>query len=481
VLISETHFTSKSHFSIAGYNTCLAHHSDDKARGGSAILIKTKIASTEHPCYAKPELQVTIIQVQAPHRNITIASTYCPTRYNLKATHFDSFFQTLGSCFIVGGDFNSKHNLWGSRLTTPKGRELATLIHTKNYSVLRTGTPTYWPTDTRKIPDLLDFFIISGLSPSYADTQPSYDFSSDHTPIITTLSTSLMIVKPTPRLHNSRNDWHRYKSEVSKQVNGEWKLKTQADIDTAVTKFTNILKQAVQLATPTTHPSRPSTNLPTKIKCLVAQKRKARATWQKPHAPEDRRIFNNATNKLKTALHTLRNENFKTYVSTLSNSDHSIWKPIKSRRKPCLQTPPIRINTTPPGPWAKSDEDKVTLFASHLAWVYTPNSDPEVESTLANHTKFLAKTRPLTASDLNQVTKKLFLTKAPGPDQITVQMIQELPPGGQKTLLKLYNAMLRLEYWPMEYKTARVIMIPKPGKQPKDVTSYRPISLLQII
>jgi len=265
MLISETHFTSKSHFPIAGYNTCLANHPEDKAHGSSAILIKTKIAYAEQLWYAKPELQATIIQVQAPHRNITIASTYCPPRYNLKVTHFDSFFQTLGSCFIVGGDFNSKHTLWGSRLITPKGRELATLIHTKNYAILTTGTPRYWPADTRKIPDLLDFFIISGLSPSYANTQPSYDLSSDHTPIITTLTTTLTTVKPTPRLHNSRTDWHRYKSEISKQVNGEWKLKTQADIDAAVTKFTNILKQAAHLATPTTHSSSHPITCPQKL------------------------------------------------------------------------------------------------------------------------------------------------------------------------------------------------------------------------
>ena len=129
MLISETHFTSKFHFSIAGYNTCLANRPDDKAHGVSAILIKTKIAYAEQICYAKPEIQATIIQVQASHRNIIIASTYCPPRYNLKVTHFDSFFQSLGSCFIIGGDFNSKHSLWGSRLITPKGRELATLIH----------------------------------------------------------------------------------------------------------------------------------------------------------------------------------------------------------------------------------------------------------------------------------------------------------------------------------------------------------------
>jgi len=92
MLISETHFTNKSRFSIAGYNICLANHPDDKVHGGTAILIKSKIAYAEQLCYAKPELQATIIQVQGPHRNIKIASTYCPPQHNLKVTHSDSFF-----------------------------------------------------------------------------------------------------------------------------------------------------------------------------------------------------------------------------------------------------------------------------------------------------------------------------------------------------------------------------------------------------
>jgi len=285
MLIIETHFTSKSHFSIAGYNNCLTNHPHNKAHGGTAILIKSQIAYAEQLCYAKPELQATIIQVQGLHRNIKIASTSCPPRHNLKVIHFDSFFQTLGSYFIVGGDFNSKHTLWGSRLITSKGRELATLIQTKNYSVLSAGTPTYWPNDSRKIPDLLDVFIISGFSVSYADIQPSYDLSSDHTPIITTLCTTPMTKKPTSRLHNSRTDWHRCKSEISNQVNGEWKLKTREDIDAAVTKFTNILKQAAHLATPATNPHGISTYLPSKIKCLVAFKRKARANMAENSCP----------------------------------------------------------------------------------------------------------------------------------------------------------------------------------------------------
>jgi len=74
---------------------------------------------------------------------ITIAAVYCPPGHNLKKEHFETFFQTLGPKFIAGGDYNSKHTLWGSRLTTTKGRELSKVIQENNYSYLSTGTPTY--------------------------------------------------------------------------------------------------------------------------------------------------------------------------------------------------------------------------------------------------------------------------------------------------------------------------------------------------
>ncbi|CAG9583365.1 unnamed protein product [Danaus chrysippus] len=43
LLISETHFTSKSYFRIPGYNMHHTNHPDNKARGGSAMLIRSDI------------------------------------------------------------------------------------------------------------------------------------------------------------------------------------------------------------------------------------------------------------------------------------------------------------------------------------------------------------------------------------------------------------------------------------------------------
>ena len=129
---------------------------------------------------------------------ITVAAVYCPPRHNLKQEQFEAFFLTLGPKFLAGGDYNSKNVQWGSHLTTTKGRELSKVIQENNYSYISTGSPTYWPTDTTKLPDLLDFFITKGIYTMYADIQPSYDLTSDHSPIIVTISTTVMSRQPAP-------------------------------------------------------------------------------------------------------------------------------------------------------------------------------------------------------------------------------------------------------------------------------------------
>ena len=86
-----------------------------------------------------------------------------------------------------------------------------------------------------------------------------------------------------------------------------------------------------------------------------------------------------------------------------------------------------------------------------------------------------------TLSELKQVIKQLNPLKAPGSDLITAHMIQEMPPKGLQTLLYIFNVITRLGYWPVPLKHAKIIMIPKPGKNPTDVISYRPISLLPVI
>ncbi|VEN36194.1 unnamed protein product, partial [Callosobruchus maculatus] len=84
---------------------------------------------------------------------------------------------------------------------------------------------------------------------------------------------------------------------------------------------------------------------------MIAEKRRARSTWQRTHSPEDRRKYTQISNKLKSELRKKNNESYERYILTLSRQDSSIWKPIKNKRRPVLTSSPIRRYSTPPGPW----------------------------------------------------------------------------------------------------------------------------------
>jgi hypothetical protein len=157
---------------------------------------------------------------------------------------------------------NSKHTLWGSRLTTTKGRELAKLLQANNYSLLSTGSPTYWPTDTNKTPDLLDFFVINGISTNYAEVEASYDLTSDHSPLIATISTAVINRQPPPTLHTTQRSWETYRNIIRGKVDLKPKLKTREDIEIATDAFISTLQasssDSYSHKGPTTHIRLPS-------------------------------------------------------------------------------------------------------------------------------------------------------------------------------------------------------------------------------
>ena len=130
--------------------------------------------------------------------------------------------------------------------------------------------------------------------------------------------------------------------------------------------------------------------------------------------------------------------------------------------------------------WRGKSRNVCQTFNRHLN-PHDNKSDLDVENNLANLNKQQEKLTAFTIKEINHVIKRLHLCKAPGPDNITAQMIRELPTPGLKILLHILNATLRLEYWPTNYKLAKIIMVLKPAKPPTDVTSYRLISLLPII
>jgi hypothetical protein len=71
MLISETHFTTKTYFYIPGYKLCYTNHPNGTAHGGTAILVKVTIMFYELLKYEAQTIQATSIKVQGILHEIT--------------------------------------------------------------------------------------------------------------------------------------------------------------------------------------------------------------------------------------------------------------------------------------------------------------------------------------------------------------------------------------------------------------------------
>jgi hypothetical protein len=210
LLVAETHFTTRTYLTIPQYTVYRTVHPDGTAHGGTAVIIRSSIAHHELSHFQQDFLQATTIEVRKLPTPLVISAVYCPPRHTLTKPKLKSFFDTLGNMFLCGGDYNCKHTAWGSRLITPRGRVLYNLMQDENLLHLSSGEPTYWPSDPNKLPDLLDFFLSKGISSHYVDIVSNLDLPSDHTPIIGTISTTIIYRSPKPSLYTKHTDWESF-------------------------------------------------------------------------------------------------------------------------------------------------------------------------------------------------------------------------------------------------------------------------------
>jgi hypothetical protein len=486
LLITETHFTNKNYFKIKGYNFYNTQHPNGTARGGTAILIKQSIKHNEMPGYKTHEIQATSVQIQDWLGDFVISAVYCPPRHRITAQLFSDYFTTLGNRFLSGGDWNAKHVHWGSRLITPRGRELKRCVDIFRYDTLSAGQPTYWPTDRNKIPDLLDFFVSNGIGRFYIDMENCLDSMVDHSPIIATVSTEVIKRNVSFKLYNKQTDWHAFSSWIDDSINLNRRFQNENDIDEAVEYLNHSIQEAARHSTPDTEQLDlvETCHYPREIRIKISEKRRLRRIWQNSRNPIDKTILNRATKELKEIIQQNKNDTLRLHMEGLSvdkQTDYSLWKATKRLKRPEMNIPPLRTAT---GDWAKSDKEKSELYADYLSGVFKQNLSADSEDIIKFLEAPFQMSPPIkffTVGEVKSSIKKLRPRKAPGYDYITAELLQHLPRKCLVFITTLFNSVMRLCYYPYQWKFSEIQMIPKPGKPLEAVSSYRPISLLPIL
>jgi len=135
----------------------------------SNTAIRAALSQNHKPtCYAGRTLnehEINYATIQNSRHNLEVTQFLNDNHINimlLVETHLTNKYNFQ---IIAAGDFNAKHTHWGSRLVTPKGRQLYYAITKPNYKLdyVSPGSPTYWPTDPRKVPDLIDFAVTKNI------------------------------------------------------------------------------------------------------------------------------------------------------------------------------------------------------------------------------------------------------------------------------------------------------------------------------
>ena len=490
MLISETHFTKKNYIKIPRYRVYNTNHPDGKAHGGTAIIIKNEIEHFVNTEYCKDYLQGTNVTVEDKSGPITFSAIYCPPKFSIHRDTFIEFFDSLGNCFLAGGDYNAKHPWWGSRsaVPNPKGRQLYLALHARNLTPISTGEPTYWPSDIHKLPDLIDFAVVKGINASRITVESCLDLSSDHSPIIMKIESQIINKQKNHFPYNKHTNWDIYRETLNENITCNIPLKTPEDIENAIEQFNIEIHKAINTATPELKSKTKTTHVSHSIREKIIEKRKLRKIWQKNRTGLNKNKLNKAIKDLKKCIYTEKNQYFKNYLENLSateNTDYSLWKATKKINQPQQFAPPIKKSD---GSWAKKDMEKAITFAKHLQNVFEPpprKISIEEERILLNDTQIVNieenHINNIKMKEVYKIIKNLKTKKAPGYDNINGKMLKELPPKAFRFITILINSIFRISHFPAQWKVAQIILIPKPGKAAEFVTSYRPISLLPIL
>jgi len=137
---------------------------------------------------------------------------------------------------------------------------------------LSTGKPTYWPTVSGKIPDLIDFFLIRNIPAQYLQIKESYDLHFDHTPIHFILSENIIQKENNPVLVKKRTDWESFRHSLEGKINLMVPLRDKEQLDGEVEKFLVDIQQSAWENTPEIK-GRTNCNIYSKeIRDLIAEK-----------------------------------------------------------------------------------------------------------------------------------------------------------------------------------------------------------------
>jgi hypothetical protein len=383
---------------------------------------------------------------------------------------------------LMVGDFNRHDQLWGGNqvATQPRQGEAEPIVLLMAdwglTSLLRRGTTTYEEGPRRSTVDLV--LASTGLSRRVARCRIHHiEHGSDHRAIDTTFRCK---EQPTPssraRFLFREAPWADINRAVEDLQTEVIDIISCSDLDATVGRLTSRVSSAIHQLTPVARPS------PYSKRWWTPELTELRDTytWARNRCTRARRYgftlpeLEDTAADLRRQYHqAIRDTKRRHWKEFLNNTDN-IWKAaryLEPGDRAMGTVPTLRANDR------TIDEDQGKAQAL-LETFFPPLPPIRGESVEDGPQTEALPMEGITPHEIEGALTRMASWKAPGPDGLPVVVWQQIWPTVKFWVVEIFQASLRLGYFPLSWKVAKIVVLPKGGRDPSLPKSYRPISLL---
>ena len=479
---------------------------------GTAIYVHNKIFYNKRVLNHE-QLQISAISLQIDNDKFTLCNLYNQPNKNYNIDNLQTILRNFEEPLLIVGDFNAHNPIWDENCTAPDniGRSVEHLMNLNNLCCLNDNETSTYFSKTHGTLSSIDITLCSSNIVDRFEWNISDDlYSSDHFPIVI----SYLNNNPSqhiPQYNIHKADWTMYEFHT-RQILPFDSLKDHNETNNYVTDF---MKRAADKSIPQSTPHPNKNKVPwwsDTLSELVKQKHTVGRRLDSLHRRfskinkvqqlQEKNLqkmitilleidtlkpfYNKLCAKFRKGVIQGKILSWKQYISTITSNTpiKKIWH--KFRKINGTFTNPPRHAIIQNGNKFFDPQEVSNLLAKNFANISSVNSldehfrkiksKAEVKQLNFETIADIYYNRSFSMDELDHALASCN-DSAPGRDNICFEMIRKLAPTAKSFLLQFYNHIWLKNLFPEEWRKAIIIPILKPGKDPSNVTNYRPISL----
>ena len=465
--IQETKLNDSSSLPDLGEFILIRKDRQTDAGGGLAFIVHNSIQYQKLPD-TPPDLHIETAGIKIA--DITIINVYVPPVTSCTPGYNPDFSRILShSDAIIMGDFNAHDSLWHSTIKDSRGEKLSEDISNSNFGTLNCDKPTRLPTSGQ--PTSPDISLASHSLLPVIDWDVITSLNSDHLPIVLTMQADFQEQYSNRKtfVNFNKADWGTFTSLTEEEFS---KLDEPLNVYEGEKRFRKIINKVSNLCIPQGRIKTVYPEVPREAATLIKERDEIRAN---DPTSENIKILNEEISDL---VINHRREKWKQEVEKVERScSAKLFKLLKRINGKSQETgnQPIKFK----GKYISNPSKIAKQFNKQYSSVVHHKSSKESRKITKNVRKNNLDDHPVhTAEQTKEAIKKSKSSKALGPDKISNLHLKHLGPNGISYLTKIFNHSSSTCQIPAIWKSSIIIPLLKPGKDPDDSKSYRPVSLL---